>query len=282
MKKISFKLYRQYGALNSPTIFNAFEKSIIDSGNSIVEHNEDVPVIWSVLWQGRMRSNRQIYNDAISKRKPIVIIEVGNLIRNVTWRISLNHVNSRGYFGDEIDTDRSKQLNLILKPIVSQRRPEILIAMQRRDSLQWQGQPDPSTWIKNTVAEIRKYSTRDIIVRPHPRCPIRDNIPGIVFERPKMISGSYDNYDINYNFHCVINHNSGPAVQAALNGVPIICDQSSLAWDVSDKMSNIEHIRLPDRQSWFEKLCNTEWTVEEISKGLPLERLLPNIRNKIS
>jgi len=282
MKKISFKLYRQYGALNSPEIFNAFEKSIIDSGNTIVDQNEDVPVIWSVLWQGRMRGNRQIYNDALAKRKPVIIIEVGNLIRNVTWRVSLNHVNSQGYFGDDIDATRSNILGVSLKPMMVQRRPEILIAMQRRDSLQWQGQPDPSIWIKNIVSEIRKYSSRDVIVRPHPRCPIREHILGIVFEKPKILTGSYDSYDINYNFHCVINHNSGPAVQAALNGVPIICDPSSLAWDVSDRISNIETIKLPDRGAWFERLCNTEWTVKEISDGLPLNRLLPEIRNKIS
>jgi hypothetical protein len=177
---------------------------------------------------------------------------------------------------------RSKILGVSLKPMMAQRRPEILIAMQRRDSLQWQGQPDPSTWIKNIVSEIRKYSSRDIIVRPHPRCPIREAIQGIVFEKPKILSGSYDSYDINYNFHCVINHNSGPAVQAALNGVPIICDPSSLAWDVSDKIENIETISLPDRSVWFEKLCNTEWTVKEIADGLPLNKLLSAIRNKIS
>jgi hypothetical protein len=70
-----------------------------------------------------------------------------------------------------------------------------------------------------------------------------------------------------------VNHNSGPAVQAAIAGVPIICDSSSLAYPVSDKFENIENIALPDRQEWFLKLCHTEWTVEEIAQGIPLQRL---------
>jgi hypothetical protein len=94
---------------------------------------------------------------------------------------------------------------------------------------------------------------------------------------PKIIPGSYDDFDIDYNYHCVVNHNSGPAVQAAVFGTPVICDSSSLAGELSGNIENIESINLPDRTEWFLKLCHTEWTTDEISQGIPLERILKKI-----
>ena len=158
-------------------------------------------------------------------------------------------------------------------PVKENRRQEILIASQHQASLQWEGQPLMSEWIKQTVDSIRQYSHRKIIIRPHPRSKISINLSDVVIEMPKQIPGTYDDFDINYNYHCVINHNSGPAVQAAIHGVPIVCDSSSLAYPVSGKIENIENIILPDRTEWFVNLCHTEWTVEEIAQGIPLKRL---------
>jgi hypothetical protein len=79
----------------------------------------------------------------------------------------------------------------------------------------------------------------------------------------------------------VVNHNSGPAVQAAINGVPVICDHSSLAFPVSDQIENIDSITLPDREDWFLKLCHTEWTVPEIVEGTPIRRLISDLKNYI-
>jgi hypothetical protein len=62
-------------------------------------------------------------------------------------------------------------------------------------------------------------------------------------------------------------------VQAAINGIPIICDSSSLAFPVSEIWQNLENPQLPNRDEWFLQLCHTEWTVEEITQGIPLARL---------
>ena len=75
----------------------------------------------------------------------------------------------------------------------------------------------------------------------------------------------------------MINHNSGPAVQAAIQGVPVLCDMSSLAAELSFDWSQIDQPTLPDRQQWFLRLCHTEWTVEEICQGIPLGRLISKI-----
>jgi hypothetical protein len=273
-----FRLYREYGALNSKPVFDAFEQGLKSLGHEVVNTPDGIPVIWSVLWHGRMAHNERIYQTHC----PIVIIEVGNLHRGKTWRVSLNHINSLGKFGnhEDLDSDRPKKLGVNLGAVKENRRPEIMIATQHQRSLQWQGQPPILDWVHSTVKQIRQHSDRKIIVRPHPRSPISLNIPGVEVGLPRQIVGSYDDFDIDYNCHCVVNHNSGPAVQAAIHGTPVICDTSSLAGEISGKFEDIENIKLPDREDWFLRLCHTEWTVSEIAQGIPMQRLMPLIYQK--
>ena len=273
-----FRLYREHGALNSRPVFDAFEQGLKSLGHEIVNTSDGIPVIWSVLWHGRMAHNEKIYQTYW----PVVIIEVGNLHRGKTWRISLNHINGFGEFGnhEDLDPDRPKKLNVTMAPIKENRRPEIMIATQHQRSLQWQGQTTMADWARSTVEKIRQYSDRKIVVRPHPRSPISLNIPGVEVGMPRQMAGTYDDFDIDYNCHCVINHNSGPAVQAAIHGTPVICDTSSLAGELSGKFEDIENIKLPDREDWFLRLCHTEWTVNEIAQGIPMQRLMPLIYQK--
>jgi hypothetical protein len=136
-------------------------------------------------------------------------------------------------------------------------------------------------WIRDTIVKIKRHSSRRIVVRPHPRSQIREKFADAVIEIPKKLANTYDDYDINYNYHCVINHNAGPSVQAAINGTPTICDLSSLAFPVSEKWENLENPQLPDREEWFLKLCHTEWTVDEIAQGIPLKRLESYLEEKL-
>jgi hypothetical protein len=276
---MKFRLYREHGALNSPPIFDAVEQGIRCLGHEISQDDDTIPIIWSVLWHGRMAKNRIVYEQAVNRRMPVIIIEVGNLIRNKSWRISVNNINGLGYFANaqDIDPKRPEKLGVHLKDLKLKRRPEILIATQLPQSLQWSNMPTMSDWVKQTVRQIRKYSNRKIIVRPHPRGVFKLDDASIEIQMPQKKPGTYDDFDIDYSYHCVINHNSGPAVQAAIDGTPIICDQSSLAAELTGNFSEIENISLPDRNEWFKKLCHTEWTVDEIRSGIPFDRLLKSL-----
>lgn len=273
---MKFRLFKEFGALNSPEIFQAIEQGLVRHGHTLVRDNEDISVIWSVLWKGRMLSNRQIYLRNLQENRPTLIVEVGNLNRGRSWRLSFENINGSGDFKNlnDLDFNRPTKLNTKLKPLAMTRKPEILIACQHQDSLQWEGMPSMLVWAQKTVEKIKKITDRPIIVRPHPRSPFRQNIHGATIQSPIMIKGTYDSFDIDYNYHCVINHNSGPAVQAAINGIPIICDKTSLAYPVSSSFDQLENPQLPDREEWFLKLCHTEWTVDEIRQGIPFERLL--------
>lgn len=281
-----FKIFKEHGALNSPSIFEAFERGVKKLGYEVVDKDEDVGVIWSVLWSGRMLANQRIYNEYRQRNKPIIIIEVGNLKRGETWRICLNHINGEGLFGNdqELDLRRPEKLKVKLDTVKNHRRPEILIATQHSRSLQWEGMPPMDKWIEQIISQIRQYSDKKIIIRPHPRSPIRlnTNDKTVSLQTPAKVVGSYDDFDINYGYHCVVNHNSGPPVQAAIYGTPVICDKTSLAYPVSSTFEEIENITLPDREEWFLKLTHTEWTVSEIAQGIPLKRLEKLIQSQIN
>jgi hypothetical protein len=279
---MKFNLYRQFGALNSIPIFDAFSRGLKQLGYSESQELNSIPVIWSVLWAGRMLGNRAVYEQAVARQLPVIIIEVGSLKRNLTWRISVDNVNSQGYYGNDqnLDIDRLRNFNSLLSA-TADRKKSILITTQRHESLQWQGMPPIEKWINQTVSKIRQYSNRPIVVRPHPRS--RSVLQNAVYtiDQPKKLVNTYDDFNIDYGYHCVISHNNGTAVQAAINGTPVICDSTSLAAPVSDVWSNLENIQLPSREDWYLRLCHTEWTVDEIAHGIPLMRLVPYLKQRL-
>jgi hypothetical protein len=269
-------------ALQSEPVWRAFLEGVKKHGFHTVENSfdADAAVIWSVLWKGRLLSNKQVYDHYRSQNKPVFIIEVGSLKRGVTWKVSLNNITAHGIYGQfkNLDLDRPKKLGISLGNIKKSRKDIIMIATQHQESLQWQGLPSMSDWLSTTVDTIRKYTDRPIAIRPHPRSPVRVCFPEITTIIPTKLPGSYDIFDIDYDCHCVINHNSGVSIQSVIAGTPVICDTSSLAYPMSGIFEKIEEISLPDREDWFLNICHTEWTVEEIAQGIPFYRLLPYIK----
>jgi hypothetical protein len=266
-------------ALNAQPVLEAFIKGCRSIGITMVPNQQDADaaVIWSVLWNGRLRGNQAVYEHYRKQGKPVFILEVGSLVREKTWKLSVNNINGEGIFPNltEFIADRENILGVHLKPVKSVRNNEILIATQHGLSQQWYGMPKMSQWVTDTLDEIKRVSARPVVIRFHPRHPLRlpnDSMTRI--EYPRKISQTYDNYDINYNYHCVINWNSGVAVQAAIEGCPVITGPSSLAAPISCKMTDIEHAMLPDRTEWFRKILHTEWLIEELAQGIPQKRLL--------
>ena len=285
-----FCLYTDYGALNSKPVFTAFEKSLKDAGHTIIYNepyqvmhhydNYDVAVIWSVLWNGRMTKNKQIWDINRQLGKPVIVLEVGGMQRGTTWKVGLNGINRDAYFGDVGNSsDRVTLLNLEVKPWRSN-GDYILIAGQHNKSLQWQGMPSMSNWFLQTYDEIRKHSDRPIIFRPHPRCRlehIERGLKHVYRQEPRHVNGTYDDFDMGFdNIWATISYSSNPGIHSVIAGVPSFVSTHSLAYDVGndiDFLHDIENPVMPDRTQWLNDYAYTEWTVEEISQGLPLKRL---------
>jgi len=271
-------IFDQYGALNSRPVFEAVKAGLDSIG---IEHNTmdssaDVAVIWSMLWHGRMQSNRDVWNTFRSSGRNVLVVEVGMLRRGSTWKLGLNGTGSGAYYGQNLIPGRGKDLRLEAQPW-NDSGYRIVIAAQRSDSEQWAGQPPTVAWLTETARKIRQYSDRPITIRPHPRQRI-GSVPGCAIEMPQPIPGTYDNFDYDRCLStawAVVNHNSGPGCQAILGGVPAFVDGSSLAAPVGNlDLAAIENPLRPDRSQWLEQIAHTEWYADEIATGLPLKRLL--------
>jgi len=278
---MKFNLWTQYGARNSSPIFDAFQKGAKLLGHDVVRNgNSGVDVIWSVLFNGRMSPNRQIWERCKQQQKPCIVLEVGGIKRGTTWKVGLNGINRDAYFGDTgNDSTRASLLGMEVKPWRNDGE-YILICGQHDKSLQWQNMPRMSAWVMDTIEEIQKYSKRPILFRPHPRCrleAIEHQYKNVIRQEPVQIPGTYDDFDMRFNnIYATISHSSNPGIHSIVNGIPAFVSPSSLAYDAAndiDFLNDIENPMRPDRQQWLNDYAWTEFTVEEISQGIPLKRL---------
>ena len=280
--RIKFNLWTSYGALNSKPVFDAFASGAKSLGYDIGFNTTDgdVDVIWSVLFHGRMAGNRSIWERAMAQSKPVVVLEVGGIKRGTTWKVGLNGINRDAFFGDAgNDSRRSDLLGLRLKPWRTAGEA-ILLCGQHDKSLQWKYMPSMSNWVIKTIEEIRKHTKRPILFRPHPRCPlphIEKEFKYVYRQQPGKISGSYDDYDMDFNdIWATVSYSSNPGIHSILDGVPAFVGPASLAYDAAndiDFLHDIENPLMPDRTQWLNDYAWTEFTVDEIAQGIPLKQL---------
>ena len=275
---MKFSLWTDYGAGNSRPLFDAFAAGCIHHGIDVVynDPSADVNVIWSILFNGRMAPNQSVWDQS----KPTIVLEVGGINRGTTWKVGLNGINRDAYFGDTGNDDsRARLLGLNLKPWNKEGK-HILLCGQHDKSLQWRNMPPMSNWFLNTYDEIRKHTDRPIIFRPHPRCRLEHIERGLRYverQEPNHIANTYDDFDMGFdNVWATISYSSNPGIHSCINGIPAFVSPSSLAYNVAndiDFLHNIEQPLTPDRTQWLNDYAHTEWTVEEISQGLPLKHL---------
>jgi len=279
---MKISLFNNFGALNSVPVFAAFERGLHALGIQSNSHDldADVAVIWSQLWAGRMRHNQNVWKIFRDSGRDVIVLEVGMLNRGRTWKLGVNGVNRRAWFGQGLQDNRAHKLGMHLQPW--RQGENIVIAVQRSDSEQWAGLPGSNIWVEQTVTKIKSVTNRPIVVRPHPRQRIAD-IAGVIVRQPRPVAHTYDSFDFDTdlaNAWCVINENSGPGCQSVIAGVPAFVGTDSLAAPVANlDLLDIEKPWMPDRTAWLEDIAHTEWTVEEIASGYPLQRLLPGLQS---
>ena len=148
-------------------------------------------------------------------------------------------------------------------------------------------------WVEETVIEIRKYTDRKIIVRPHPRNLKRGlnmakklnkkkNLNIIVSENVKQDpSGRHGGESLDLDLqkaYCVITYNSLSAIEAICEGVPTFAlENGSMIWPIAHKnLSEIENLNYNiDVKQWCNEIAYTQWTVTENRKGISWEHLKP-------
>ena len=151
----------------------------------------------------------------------------------------------------------------------------ILLCLQKRSDASLRGL-QMEDWLESTVSEIRRFSQRNIVIRPHPldrRFP-EQTAPGIIWSTNPSFT-----FDVAGAWACVT-YSSLSAIESACDGVPTFClDEGNHAWPMrAGTLAFLEnspfHCR-PDRTQWLQDLAYTQWTLKEFKEGIPWRRLRP-------
>lgn len=121
----------------------------------------------------------------------------------------------------------------------------------------------PEGWTEQTVAALKRFTQREIRVRPHPgnwkvkppEVPLEDDLRGA---------------------HACVIWASSAGVKSLVEGVPVI--YTAPHWICSgaagNRLEDIESPVMPDRVPAFERLASAQWSLDEIASGEPFRALL--------
>jgi len=245
----------------------------------------DVGVIQGWVHSGSPNSKHLIVRKEVAsnrQNKHTIIVDsnlfnydVGRLHPKHYSRYSMDGVfpTTGNYFKDSINPARWKQisadLNLSLKDWRTNGR-HILLACQRDGGWSMAGY-NVVDWVNNTIAELRKYTDRPIIVRGHPG----DKNAKQYLSQKNVDWQLSNNEKIKQDFlnaWATVTYNSSPGVASAIEGIPVfVTDPNarvSQAFEVANtNLADIENPKTFERQAWIEALSMSHWKFEELSSG---------------
>lgn len=197
-------------------------------------------------------------------------------------RYSFNGVfpNTGIYCDSMIDPLRWRKISSDLKISIKDYKTNgshILLCLQRNGG--WSmGSYDVQEWTIKTVNEIRKYSDRPIVIRPHPgdkaaRDYLNPRSPNFKLKHLPNVGISDVSRSLLEDLDgawAVVNHNSSPVVGAAIEGYPIFVTdpaRSQCREIANFDLSNIENPERPDRELWVQRISMFHWKFEELRSG---------------
>ena len=152
-------------------------------------------------------------------------------------------------------------------------------------------------WLEDLIVDVRKYSDRPIIIRPHPRNKDKGiklatklqqklNDPTITVSQNTDSLGDYLSmpnradglYQDLAQAWCVITYNSLSAIESVCEGIPTFAlNDGSMIWPVALKdLSMIETLKYDtDLTQWKYDIAYTQWTGKEHASGESWAHLKP-------
>lgn len=181
------------------------------------------------------------------------------------WRIAYKaHQPTAATIRVKYSGDRFKRLKLTVSPWKKPKNgTHILIAGSSAKYHTFYGLPDPTTYARSLVREIRQYSGRPIVYRPKPSWKGAGPIPGTTFSQGKRPL-ALDLEDC----HVLVTHGSNACYEATLNGTPSIVLGEGVVKSISStKLSRIERPLRGHRPPVFNALAYHQWTLAEMAEG---------------
>ena len=141
---------------------------------------------------------------------------------------------------------------------------------------------NPLQWLTETVVEIRKHTSRKIVIRlPQNALGKSKNhtTPDFPADQNIEISRVKSLVEDVQRSMCVVVHSSSAAICPIVEGIALFAmSPKCIAWQVANHdLSRIEHPETPNRNTFFSLLGASHWTLEELKKGdywKPLDNFL--------
>jgi hypothetical protein len=268
-------LFEIAGQGRSHVVCVAMEKGIQHCGDSVTRlysHQYNGPNADVAVFYGYTEELRRVMRD-YRRHGKAVYVDLGYWGRHEGGRragfhkIAVNGRHPTDYFmAKRFKPDRFRHFGIEIKPWRQGRK--VIVAGMSAKAARAEGFM-AEQWERQTIAELRKVTDRQIVYRPKP------NWAGA---RPLEHAGySHPTEPLEMalmDCHAIVTHHSNVAVDGLLAGV------RCFAWDGVAKpmglhdLAKIEAPAEPDnREEWAAAVAHTQWTVEEMMRGLPWQHL---------
>lgn len=144
----------------------------------------------------------------------------------------------------------------------------ILILGQVKGDASLQGK-DLSRWYEETAKKARDIYDLPVYFRAHPDSQRRGGYTSVngIENKEGTLQDALDGALF------TIAYNSNSCLDSILAGVPCFAgDKGTMAWDLC--MPSLDKLEYPERERVVHSIAWTQWTIEEISQGIPIKALI--------
>jgi len=158
----------------------------------------------------------------------------------------------------------------------------ILIGMQRDGGFSMKTL-SPIAWLIDKIQEIRQYTDRKIVIRPHPGKFDMEDFAQFCHKKyarqnVRVVNPLESTLTENLqSAHSAVFFNSSASVAAVLEGVPVFVDDpSAVTWAVAQHdISQIESPQVFVKDQWMQDLAAAHWSDEDGRTGRIYQKFMP-------
>jgi hypothetical protein len=252
-------------------------------------------------WKNREKGHHITRTSIAQNANCFICIETPLLNRsvheqNTQYRVGVNgFLNNSGIFTDTRDdypADRFENLKINWPGWKNNPDGHILLMLQLPGDASLRGH-NIYDWAFHTVQDLRNYTDKKIVIRPHPLAPLRSGEEFYDFffklHNKKLLNVSVS--DINEKTlsqdlaeaFCSISFTSGSAIDSILHGIPTIAtDPGNFAYEISsqypEEILNVKRATNEQVYHWLKKLAYHQWSSDEMHSGKVWEYLYPIVK----
>lgn len=188
------------------------------------------------------------------------------------WRVAVDGMQPLTYFQRKVFSDeRWAAFGLKIEPCAL-RDGHILFAGGAQRICDFLQMGDHVAYAKGVMDRLTELTSRLIVYRPKPSCPLRCPIPPYRYS-----TASKTMAEELKGAHCLVTHSSNACFEAALAGVPTIVLGQGITRSISrTQCDSINTLRTPTWDQVHALACavaHCQWTLAEMSQGLMLLEL---------